>query len=781
MPKQTRKAFEVKPKGWTYDDLANELATAIEDAESVRTATTQEVSYWHTLYEQGRTRTGKNAPWQDAADLTSHLGTQYVDAMRARIMDTVFVEPVYTVEGWGEAAKNAPFVEEFHQWQIEEEGFQTALSRAIHLSLIEPCGVLEVYEDTTRRPVRKTIQAKWSLAPDGTALVGADLTPIFEQKDGKYVEATADEPAGELEIDSYEVICRGPRHRVIPYRDFLRLPGHAVDRGEIWGYAKRFKRRVEELTERVQAGQYDKQAVEDLGTDEEVTSETTLADRSIGVAQGRDGREQKELWELLFLKDLDGTGLRWYVTTLSVQKRTLLRLQYDDIGRPRFFSLVPFPRPNSTEGYSLIGHKLITSIEEHTAWRNMDADRGAMQLQMPMKVQQGALWDPDAEPIGAKAVIWVRDMREIEPIQIQDVTGTAEERITRTERSAEKIVGMTDVATGSTPLEKRTATETSIVNEMSNIRVKEVIKNIQEPLEEIAQVRHVMWKRALKDMGEEGLPAPSSVSARLQMRDPQLLQQAHGGEPQQELGLEARAPNVASGTTDLRFTLQMMEGAFRFKPHGSVETANLPQQRQDFSQYVQAMAMLSQVNPMIGGLMQTPQAAKALMAQGLRLFHVQDQQAFLGSEAMQAVEQQAQNAPPHPDQAKIDADKQMAEDKNKATLEITRMNNEAKLAVAELGATMERLALFLDERARLGTQQQDVHMAELQHQNSLAQTQQQGQQAAQQADQAHQQALEQAKHQSALGMVSAEQGQAHALEQGQQAADLAPPPAQGGA
>lgn len=646
MPKQARKPFEVKLKGLTYDDLAIELATQIEDADGARSATAQEVAYWHVLYEQGRTRTATNRPWADAADLTSYLATQYVDALRARIVDTIFVEPVYTVEGWGTAAPRAPFVEEFHQWQIEEEGFQAALARAVHLSLIEPRGILEVYEDTVKRPVRKTIQAKWQLAPDGSALVGDDLKPLFEQTpEGKFVEADGpDVPSGELEIDSYEVVCRGPRHRVIPYRDFLTLPAHAIDRSEIWGYAKRFKRRVDELDERVKAGQYDKQAVADLGEDDEISSETTLAGEPIGLAQKTNGREDKELWELLFLRDLDGKGLRWYVATLSVTKRTLLRVQYDDIGRPRYFPLTPFPRPNSTEGYSVVGHKLITSIEEHTAWRNMDADRGAMQLQMPIKVMQGALWDYDTEPIGAKSVIPVRDMREIEPMVMQDVTGTSEERITRAERGAEKIIGMNDVSAGVTPTEKRTLGEIQLTTEQSVMRIKEAIKNLQEPLEEIAQVRHVMWKRALADMGEEGMQAPPSVAQALALKQQNPMGPAQPmptqvpGEPQQELGIEARAPNVLSHIPNLTFTVQMLEGAFRFKPRGSVETANRPQQRQDFNAWLGSMAQLSTVNPMIAALMQTPQAAKALMEQGLRLFNVQDKQAFLGSEVLAQVQ-----------------------------------------------------------------------------------------------------------------------------------------------
>lgn len=90
-------------------------------------------------------------------------------------------------------------------------------------------------------------------------------------------------------------------------------------------------------------------------------------------------------------------------------------------------------------------------------------------------------------------------------------------------------------------------------------------------------------------------------------------------------------------------------------------------------------------------------------------------------------------------------------------LEITRMNNETKIAVAELGAKVDRLALFMEERGRLGIQAHEAAMA--------------------QGDATHEQNMQ---TQDVAGQAAlAEQGQGHALEQGQQAAALAPEPAQG--
>jgi hypothetical protein len=634
MAQQKRSPWDVALTPDAKERLANWLVYELDKAVSCHTASEAETAYWHTLYEQGRTRGAQNSPWADAADLTSAIATEKVDALRSRIVKTIFVDPIWTVEGWGDAGPKAPFVESFHQWQAESEGFQAACSRAVHLSLIEPRGVLEVYEDTTRRPVRKTIKAAIQQAPDGTALIGPDMQPVLQQgPDGSYVEVTDDpnvppemQPASaEMVIDDYEPVANGPRHRTIPYRDFYVLPGHAREKDEIWGYAKRFWKRVDQLKERAKEGVYDKDAIEKLGTADERQSAinnsggTTLAGEALSIPSQEDGLAEKELHEVLFLYELDKTGYRWYIATLHRETSTLLRLQYDDIGRPRYFSFVPFPRPDLTEGYSFIGHKLITTIEENTAWRNMLADRAALQLQAPIMRRQNALWDPDDEPIGPKQVITVRDMQEVQALQLPDYTAPARERIIDTERQAEKLGGMTDIASGNSPNEDRTLGETRIVTAYSEVRIEEVIRNLQETIEDIAQVRHLMWKRALASM-PDGVEAPTHV-----------LQ-----------GLETRGMDVTSFLPNKRFAASVLEGAYRFKPRGSVEATDKHQQRSDFAESLKALAGMAAACPMIGMLLQQPATAKALLETWVNLYNVADKQAFLGPDTLGMVMQQAQ-------------------------------------------------------------------------------------------------------------------------------------------
>lgn len=101
--------------------------------------------------------------------------------------------------------------------------------------------------------------------------------------------------------------------------------------------------------------------------------------------------------------------------------------------------------------------------------------------------------------------------------------------------------------------------------------------------------------------------------------------------------------------------------------------------------------------------------------------------------------------------------------------ERNRQNNETKIAVAELGAKVERLTLFLEERARIGAQAHETAEGARGAITSLMADQHSA------AADATQTVLE---HAAASSI--AEQQHGHALEQNAQEAALAPPPAAGG-
>ena len=605
--------------------LCDELQRGIDARATAET----ECDYWHSLYEQARTRLGRHSPWPDAADLTSYLASEKVDALQARLLRSIWVDPIWTVEGWGDAAERAPFVEEFHQWKAEEERLQSVLDRLSLISLIEPRGLLEISEGTEMRPTRKTISALPETDPlTGGVLYGEDMAPMLKMgRDGKYVEAKPGEPAVETVVDSWERVRTGPVYRILPYRDSVILPGHARDEQEIWAYGKRFWRQHGYLKAQAAAGLYDADSIEKITATSDRESDKALERSGTAVAPTDNDQAEKELWEVLVLVDLAsllkakgesvprgsaGMGPRWYLLTVHLGTSQLLRVQYDDLERSRFVPVILFPRPDrATEGFSFVGHKLITTIEEHTAWRNMAADRAALVVQAPIKRLIGAMWEPEEQPWGPRAVIDVQDMNEVQPVQVPDYTGPAFQHLQMMERTAERIAGVNDIASGQIATEQRTLGEVQMATANSAVRMDIVIRRFQETMETIGDIRHAIWKRTLASQ-PEGIDAPIS-----------LVQ-----------NLEGRGVPIDQFLPDKRITAALLDGAFRFKPRGSVETADPQQMRQDWVLFIsQALPMLVRVFPMLLPMFQTPQAARAMARQALRLFKVENTQAFLGSPA----------------------------------------------------------------------------------------------------------------------------------------------------
>jgi hypothetical protein len=144
---------------------------------------------------------------------------------------------------------------------------------------------------------------------------------------------------------------------------------------------------------------------------------------------------------------------------------------------------------------------------------------------------------------------------------------------------------------------------------------------------------------------------------------------------------------------------------------------------------------------------------------------------------MQSAQQELQGK-----QAETQAKIQIAQMEIASKEKLAALERETKITVAELSAKVERMQLFLDERARVGDQEHDANQAALDRQHELN---------TQQGDQSHEAAMGAAgAQQDAQSQQADQQGQAaqsaqehqQGLEQQQQQAALQPPPeAQSGA
>lgn len=600
------------PEFKDWQELGAWLAMQLDQAISNRQGVEAEMRYNWDYYEQNRMR-GRNAPWPDAADLPSPLAPEYTDAVHARLLQTIFVEPVWTVEGYGESAKRAPFVEEFHQRAQEDERLQTYADEWILRGLVEGVGTIEVSEAFEMRRTVQRRRVALEMDPEtGTPVHGEDGPQYARDPEtDDYVDAPEDNsvPSAEVDVDQWEPVRLGPEYDVIPYLDFGVLPAHARNNKQVWGYWKRFHRRLPQLEAAAERGVYDAKAVEELPrADEQRDGQTAPAVPNPVPQEGVTA--QLELFECTVLLDLDGAGERWWRVTLHKESRAVLRGKMDD-RTTRYIRWMPFPKPGSVDrGYSLIGHKLITVIEEDTARRNMTADRMALKIGQPVKRRQGALWDPFEQPWSPRAVIDVRDMDEVQPMQgIEDVPQSVMAWRQHIRDDGDRLIGQNDVAMGVQTEEKRTATEVTTRASYAEVRINVLVKRMQEALEELGQARHTIWKRALS--ANPNLPVQRAMV----------------------IGRDVPGVEADAYPQDNRITGQMLEGTFWFKPRGSVETADLNRQRQDFNQAIQILPALMQMNPAIAMVMGTLPAAKALMEHWLKVNRVPDRQSFLGSEA----------------------------------------------------------------------------------------------------------------------------------------------------
>jgi hypothetical protein len=556
--------------------------------------------------------------------------------MRARFCKTIFVEPVWVVDGWGSAAPRASLVEEFHQWKQEEERLQGWLQRTLQLALIEGTGVLECSERADMIKQRKVRQLQPELHPgeqpgDPDMVVADDrgvVAPALDDQ-GAYMAAAAPETTGAITtpVDEFVPVRRGPSYRNVSLRDFLILPAHAQDDSEVWCYAKRFWRRLKELQSRATSGLYDKDAVEALAaTSDRTRTELPQSVQAAGIdvaAQSTPTTIEKELWELHVLLDLDNDGSEeWYIITLSSIHRQILRVQLDDLGLPRYLLFRPAPNPLNVYGDSHVD-KLASIGEEHMGTRNAIADRSNLVNNAPIKRLRNSGWDMDEEPWGVGAVITVQDMNDVQPVALPDVPGSMAGREQAVIDAAERLSGLNDVTLGSAPQESRTLGEVQMVTEQSFVRIEEQVRNIQETMEDLFKIRHELWRRAADE-------APLEPSER-------FMQQ-----------LQFRQIDLKDGGIDG----QALAGTFHGKPHGSVESADKSKQRSNYNGFMQVMGGFAQMNPSLQQVFSSPDVIVPLFEQALSLYDSPNKGQLMRALRQWQVQlaQQAMMPPPPPPQ-----------------------------------------------------------------------------------------------------------------------------------
>lgn len=615
MPK--RSPFDIPLTDQKKRDLTTLLVEAIRTGLQARQVHMQDhglIDYAYALYEQERQSgipLGQPTP---SADLTSPIGMENVDALSARAVKTIFVEPLWIVEGAGDSAPKAPAVEEYMQWRQERMRLQSACKRWFDASLIEEGAVMEAVEavepylcteeidaDITRDPMNTDVDALGAPVVDEKG----QPVPLRDPVTGALVPAQAGQPYVKVQREYMDYRRRGASLRLHSGKDTLMLPGHARDTSEIYAQAFRFWRRLDQLKADVEEGKYDKDAVELLGESQErdTRAEHVRGGQDVEVDHSSTFVD-KELWRVQILANLDGKGFAFYIVTLSEQHNVILRIQRDWMKRWRGVYANPHPRTYSIWGYSMILTKLGTTIEEHTAWRNMNADRGTLKASTPLKALKTEDWDPELQPFGVDQVIRVNSMEGIQPFEFDDIPQGAFDRERSCIVDAQRIIGLNDIALGQLSRTDRTLGENRLATRESYSRTDSPIGLFQEALEELGELIHAIEEKTLREQ-EKGLEVSSSMVDNLKQR---------GGEYAEFNGM---------------VTAEMISGTFRFKPRGSVESAD-PQQRQAVMiAGFERLFQWAQINPFLMQRVQSEMFAKAVLEWFVTEFKPRNKAAFL--------------------------------------------------------------------------------------------------------------------------------------------------------
>jgi len=624
-----------------------ELILELQSAMSARNEYVREgglIDQWWAMYEQTpdyeRIRDGRK-------DFASWMPTVYVDSMADRVNQVVFgVEPICMVEGWPSSAQGpsssadaAAKVEAFHEWQADNERLRLVADKLFRAGLVEGNGILEVSERRRVVKTKKTMRAAVALNEHGAVHLDEQMRPIPRRDaQGQLVPHDPHDPvfngAEAPSVDvSYEETATpgdGPEHTVISAKDFLYLPVHAKNMGQVYGYARRFFLTVADCKQKEAQGVYD--GVDALGVSQERL--TNEEDRRLGqTAQdaSTDDRAMKELWQVSLYVDLDGDDVpEWVIATVSVQHNVGIQLQFDDLPQCRYLSFTPFPRSTSVWGMSLIA-KMWTTIDEHTCWRNLSAEAAEKRVHAPLLRQRNSPWKPEVQPFGTEAVIDVASITgDVAQLQMFDAPEGVFLKTRETEEAGERQSGLNDVAmlggsssAGGSRGGHATATEVQTDAHASYVRVQAVVDRAQEFVADWYYLRHQLWKRALAGGVAAKMP-PGTAALR---------------------GLQSRGI-FADANGPLDFTAQDLEGTWRFKPRGSVETADVYRLRDDLIGFMEnVLPAIMKLSPSFAQFVQgNPAFIKAIFQDAIRLFRMEALQTQMNQLMQQFQAQQTQQA-----------------------------------------------------------------------------------------------------------------------------------------
>ena len=569
------------------------------------------IEEWHRLYEAIPRRKVKKFPWPGASNFQVHLISSTLNALHARLVKSVQVDPVYLVEPRTEAAAAGldKKVEEYMDYWVDQMGLGRSLDKLFLLMLIEGTGILRL---------------DWLM------------------RKGRVPDLMVPQASGDVPLESQEYIeYSGPQVTPVPLKNFLLIPADAPEIKDAVYVGHRVWRTEQQLRDLATQGVYFNvgRLLEgpDGGTPPERAPRST-AGRVVTPESGRDSRYKKassyELVELYGKYDF-GDGEVPALITFNPDRKILLRLEpYPyDFGRAPYVDFCVYPRPNFFWGRS-VPEILSSSQRELTAFHNMRADAIAKRISPPILVDQSSGVDPNRHKWRPGALIRVNGVESMRELQLQDVPSSLFGHTQDIRADAERAMGVSDYNLGISPTSQRTATEVNRVVSEGYVQNDVLVARLQYSMRDLAW--GIWWLlyqyRPDNDVYSITMDVPEAQADPMaQMGQGQMDPMGQGGGAQNPVPVSQVIQKI-----EMRPYPDTSRKPFEFVPQGQVSEAT----RQDRQQTLlfllgQAAGFLQQYNP---------DGIRHLLLEVLASYDIKDRNLIVGPpwQAMQQLIAQAQ-------------------------------------------------------------------------------------------------------------------------------------------
>lgn len=727
--KQKREYGDYKAENGSFDTFKGvslELCALIDEQRMERAEHTENVKDWRWQYNATKGKeVGAFGPWPGSANVHTPSTRDAVNTLHAQLMRVcVGIEPYAKMSaGPAPLQEKASIGEDLLNHALADNmAYADKLDMILKDALIEGTRIAKVYWCRTVKTQRDLRRVDSKLIAQ---INDENTDDVEENPEDSLVYKNQEYRYGDtVEVDIPTLIEDNPNMEYIALDDFAIYPTSQIDLQKAILVGARYRKTANDLLRGVEAGHYDREAVDYLlekGPSGESTPSSnrlvTDTEEDMGVfptIPNLQRHQPYEIWEVIYEFDANGDGIdEDCLFTFDYGTKTMLRaIPYPyRHGKRHFVRYCPFPRSDFFFGDSL--PQILFSLQnQENAATNQGLDGGSLaNAIIALKLNTSDL-DLSAHRLKLFEVWPVDDFNELQFPDIPRPGQNAylDRQVIRS--MMEQASGVNDASAGLQPSKSRPLGETSAILEQAGYKFQDIIRRVQSSNNEVFwQVFMLIWQYM-----DEG----------------------------REKEITGREESVFDGLTK-----QQILGNMAIVPHGN----NINTNREMELVTAEKLVLAAERNPD----MQTPTRKWHTYRRFLNAMGIKDYESFIGTLDEAKQKEANPEKPPLWDQSKVQPD-----DVTKLAKYIADNPelSQAIQSVLPLASAMGLIKQQADPQAEMQLKQQEG-----QQNMALKQQQAQSDMQIKEAKAQHQMQIEGAKAQTGLAIQGAQAQQALAVNQ----------------